>query len=221
MISIVIPCYEMAGRGLEMLRELVDSTRQQQFRNFEIIVSDDGVPGLKEFCLLHNLKYVTGKSGAAANLNNAIDHATRDIIKPMFQDDKFIEPDTLQKIYNASQVNGWLACTSHNEGEGFTTYDHVPYPHTSIKQLREGANTYGAPSAMAWRRNDLRFDENLKWLFDCEFYARMAERYGVPAFVDTPIYIRQWQGQATYTVATEQQRILDKNYVIQKYRELV
>jgi hypothetical protein len=126
----------------------------------------------------------------------------------------------LQKIAKAFEEGAqWIACTSHNVG--LDNYDHVPYPHKSIERLREGENTYGSPSAMAWKRNDLRFDVNLHWLFDCEFYARMAERYGVPAFVDTPIFIRQWKGMATKTVATGSQRIADSNYVIEKYRWLI
>lgn len=240
MISLVIPAYDMAGRGVEMLRELLASIQYQDFDDYEIIVSDDGglanlldrAPSACPEDVIPGVRYVHGKEGAAANLNNAIDHARGDIIKPMFQDDKFMEPDTLQDIANAftgledcyADIGEWLACTSRNVGEGADyqaeqfNYDHVPYRHKSIERLREGENTYGSPSAVAWRKNDLRFDEKLKWLFDCEFYARMAERYGVPAFVDTPIYIRQWEGMATKTIATGSQRIQDTNYVIEKYR---
>lgn len=226
----------MNGRGVEMLRELLASIRAQSYTDYEIVVSDadpsrDMVAMLASFGLTH----VSGKEGAAANLNNAIDHARGNIIKPMFQDDKFIEPDSLQKIADAfvpamdsvyviradsdhsyEPVPQWVACTSRNAG--LENYDHGPYPHKSLERLREGENTYGSPSAMAWIKNDLRFDEKLHWLFDCEFYARMAKRYGVPKFVDTPIYIRQWEGMASRTSATGHQRILDGNYVIEKYR---
>lgn len=233
-ISIVCPAYSMAGRGVEMLRELLASIRMQTLTDVDVVVSDatDATDGLiGNLCIGEAFsesrqflfKRVDGKPGAAANLNNAIDHARGDIIKPMFQDDKFIEPDSLQKIVDAfdpkcQACDGaeWIACTSRNTG--LENYDHVPYPHKSLERLREGENTYGGPSAMAWRKNDLRFDESLHWLFDCEFYARMAERYGVPNLVDTPIYIRQWEGMATKTVATGSQRIADLNHVVEKYR---
>lgn len=220
MISIVIPAYEMGGRGVEMLRDLFASIAAQTFADMEIIVSSDEVKPFGFPFPSGRVTWIEGKPGAAANLNNAIDHAHGDIIKPMFQDDKFMEPDTLQKIADAFTVfdASWIACTSHNEGVGYDTYDHIPYLHRNLEELRKGENTYGGPSAMAWRKNDLRFDENLKWLFDCEFYARMAEHYGVPVFVDTPIYVRQWDGMATHTVATGSQRIADTNYVIEKYR---
>lgn len=232
MISIVIPAYEMQGRGVEMLRELIASIHTQTYQDYEIVISDDGIglvdmPAFPFDAVPHGktnkgLTYVVGKEGAAANLNNAIDHAKGDIIKPMFQDDKFMHPDSLQKIADAlpgDWINArswWTACTSYNSG--IENWEHVPRPHVTSARLREGENTYGSPTVMAWRRNDLRTDENLKWLFDCEFYSRMAERYGVPTFVDTPIFIRQWEGQATRTICEGNQRILDTNYVTEKYR---
>lgn len=196
MISICIPVYE---RGREWLPELLESIERQTFCNYEIVTSE-GVPG------------------AAANLNAAIRLAKGNIIKPMFQDDKFIEPDSLQKIADAMERSEWVACTSRNVG--LENYDHVPYIHRTLQALREGENTYGCPSAMAWHRNELKFDEKLHWLFDCEFYARMCETYGTPRFVDTPIYIRQWEGQATRTSADGHQRVLDTNAVIEKYRSI-
>lgn len=241
MISIVCPVYEMQGRGVEMLGELLASIYRQTFTDYEIVISSD--PGAENMDAALQLdpainlpKIVTvwGKQGAAANLNNAINHASGDIIKPMFQDDKFMHPDSLQKIADAFQpstsiyVNRtesdfsyesfpqWVACTSYNSG--IENWEHIPRPHVTLARLREGENTYGSPSAMAWRRNGLRMDENLKWLFDCEFYSRMAQRYGVPTFVDTPIFIRQWEGQATRAICEGHQRVLDTNAVIEKYR---
>jgi len=211
----------MAGVGLQMLFELIVSIQIQMNADYEIIVSDSsGDLAMQKHCEMKGVKYVEGRFGAAANLNNAIDHAQGDIIKPMFQDDRFIERHSLQKIQTAFDEGAqWIACDSQNGGEdGYRSDLFHPYPHSSIEALREGENTYGSPSVMAWRKNDLRFDENLPWLFDCEFYGRMAERYGVPVFVDTPIFIRQWSGMATNVLATGAQRVLDHNYVVEKYR---
>jgi len=229
MISLTIPCYDMNGRGVEMLRELIESIHLQAFfKDFEIVVSDStsdiGPSTIDRECYNHgrflNVRRVPGKPTAAANFNNAISHASGEIIKPMCQDDKFMEPDTLQKIADAFEQNAsWIACTSHNEGEGYPTSEHVPYVHTTLARLREGENTYGSPSAMAWRRNELRFDENLHWLLDCEFYARMVERYGTPRFVDTKVFIRQWDGQLSRTSVVGQMRVNDTNMVIEKYRD--
>lgn len=213
----------MAGVGLQMLAELIISIQVQQNAEYEVIVSDtSGDELMQKLCRLRGVKYVEGRFGAPANLNNAINHAKGDIIKPMFQDDRFIERDALQKIQRVfDEGANWIACQSQNGGEEGMREDlFKPYPHVSVERLREGENTYGSPSAMAWRTSYLRFDENLPWLFDCEFYGRMAERYGVPSFVETPIFIRQWSGMATHVLATGAQRVLDHNYVVEKYRGL-
>lgn len=219
MISICIPVYDgMGERGVEMLRELIVSIRMQAFTDYEIVISDaDSSRDTIAMLASYGITHVPGKEGAAANLNNAIDHANGNIIKPMFQDDKFMFPDSLQKITDALESSQWATCTSYNSG--IENWEHVPRVHSTLAKLREGENTYGCPSAMAWRRNVSRFDENLKWLFDCEFYARMIQKCGTPTFVDTPIFIRQWDGQATRTLCDGQARILDQNEVIEKYRD--
>lgn len=226
MISIVIPAYEMQGCGVEMLADLLESIRAQTYVNYEVVISNDNCVTADSVLpdgwrWQSNILWTDGKKGAPANLNNAIDHSIGDIIKPMFQDDKFLEPDSLQKIAHAFYYSPakWIACKSQNGGEAGMRDDlFEPYPHTSVFRLSEGENTYGSPSAMAWRRNDLRFEEKLHWLFDCEFYGRMAELHGVPTFVDTPIYIRQWSGMATHTVANGYQRVEDHNFVVEKFR---
>ena len=42
-ISIVIPCYEMKGHGVEYLRRCLDSIRQQSFEDYDVIISDHSV----------------------------------------------------------------------------------------------------------------------------------------------------------------------------------
>jgi hypothetical protein len=221
-ISIVIPAYDMHGFGLQMLTELVDSIRAQRFTDYEIIVSDaSATQEIFNYCFMNDLRWIAGREGAPANLNHAIDYSIGSIIKPMFQDDKLIDKDTLISIWSAfkDQKLQWLACNSQNGGdEGMRDDLFRPYPHSSVFRLSEGENTYGSPSAVAWRRNDLRFDEQLPWLFDCEFYGRMAESYGVPMLLDVPVFIRNWSGMATATVATGQQRVLDHNRVVEKFR---
>lgn len=121
MISICIPVYEMCGRGVEMLSELIDSIRTQTFTDYEIVISD-GSKGTEigAYCFRERLDRVHGKSGAAANLNNAIDHAKGDIIKPMFQDDKFTELDSLEKIAHRFER------TEHMTEEGKVVYTEPP-----------------------------------------------------------------------------------------------
>lgn len=220
MISIVIPCYEMGGRGVEMLGQLLASILKQSYSEYEIIISDDSDDGLIcEYCQLEPLfiKYYQnpGGKGACSNLNNAILHAKGSIIKPMFQDDQFLDTDALEKI--AATIGKWCVLTSaHTSDRG----DHVPYPNEDIYELARGCNTFGSPSAVAWMRNNLAFDENLKWLFDVDFYARMVQQFGQPEFIDSKVLIREWEGMATRTIADGGTRIAELSYIESKYANL-
>lgn len=217
MISIVIPVYEMAGRAEEMLKDLLFSIQKQTYKNYEIIVSDDG-EDLQQLCFqFEEVKYYrnTGTKGACSNLNNALAHAKGAIIKPMFQDDMFSDIDCLKKI---SEMKGdWAVCISEHIGG---RAPHIPYESTDIYELARGCNTFGSPSAVAWKRNDLIFDENLKWLFDCDFYARMAQIYGQPEFINTTVLVREWDGMATRTVADGGVRIAELAYIESKFSNL-
>ena len=212
MISIAIPAYEMQGEGVELLSWCL---RQLSWAFDDVIVSDDsGIDDFKELCDVYGYKYVRNirTKGAAGNLNNAIDHAKYDIIKVLFQDDYY--EDDGRELLN---INHWSFCTSkHNTNRG----DHVPYHPPSLKELALGCNTYGSPSAMAFRRTDLRFDENLQWLFDVDFYVRMTQRYGLPDLLPTFVNITEWDGMATNTVCTGDIRVRESNYMKEKYANL-
>lgn len=222
MVSIVIPIYEMSGAGYVMLHELLTSLQMQVYDKYEVIVSDDSHDdSFQELCgAFDSVKYYRnpGAKGACSNLNNAILHAKGSIIKPMFQDDKFLDPEYLLKIsYLPGSRSHWSVCTSNHIGG---RSPHVPYGNEDVYELARGCNTFGSPSAVAWKRNDLTFDENLKWLFDVDFYARMVQQYGQPEFIDSKVLIREWDGMATRTIADGGTRIAELSYIESKYANL-
>ena len=219
MISIAIPAYEMGGKGLYYLDRAIKSINHWGV-DYEIVIAldhgfmPDFIKEGYDFMLIENITVVRNqrKQGAAGNLNTALDIAKGDIIKVLFQD------DTLTAwLQNFANINHWSFCTSkHNTNRG----DHVPYHPPSLKELALGCNTYGSPSAMAFRRTDLRFDENLQWLFDVDFYVRMTQRYGLPDLLPTFVNITEWEGMATNTVCTGDIRVREANYMKQKYANL-
>lgn len=219
MISIIIPTYEMNGKGLEFLTELIQSIDEQKYVQHEIIISDDSANDeIEVFCKgLTNIKYFKhhGEKGAAANLNYGISKASGDIIKPMFQDDRFLTPDCLQKF--SSFTAGWAVCTSsHTSSRG----DHVPYINTDLYELARGCNTYGAPSAIAFRRTEINFDKTLSWLFDVDFYTRLTLDIGCPEIIDCKVLIREWEGSATNSVANGAIRVHELQLMENKFKNL-
>lgn len=223
MISIAITTSDMQGRSVEFLNKLYESILVQDCKDIiEVIVSDDSTNGdIKQYCSKEGIKYFhNGSRGASSiNMNNAISKARGEIIKPMFCDDYFTEPDTLSKFASALETSFWAFCASKHKESGRGI--HIPFPNDDLfdhdKGLAEGCNTYGCPSAMAFVRTDIQFDEKLKWLMDCDFYVRMQMAYGIPSFVDTSVNIREWEGQQTYIACDGATRIQERNYVIQKY----
>jgi glycosyltransferase involved in cell wall biosynthesis len=222
MISVCITTHDYP-EAVTHIRQLLISVIAQDYEGMEIVVSDDslndyirnscsdllgaGIP----FQWLHNSQ--PGKS--SINMNNALSHAKGDIIKPMFGDDYFFEPDTLTKmIAGLGEVHWGFATSVHNTERG----DHVPYPHTGERELALGCNTYGCPSAMIFRKTEERFDEQLIWLMDCEFYVRMYRRYGSPALLtDVQVGIREWEGQQSNTAASGNRRLVENAIVGEMY----
>jgi len=224
-ISICIPTYEMYGKGVQYLNELLDSIEMQTFKDYEIIVSDHSKNNdIETTCSLrNNVKYFRfdKKYGnISANLNNAINQTQGDIIKPMFQDDKFKEDD-LQFDF----LNYLFCCTDYKwmiyDSLNFGTKNELFIPNNPLDlyELAQGNNTYGCPSAVAWRNCDLRFDENLIWLMDCDFYVQLIQKYRSPLNVSQPVLIREHPNQLTHHI-TGSQILIEREYLSYKYKHL-
>lgn len=99
MISVVIPCYNMGA----FIEETIASVKSQTFRNFEIIVVDDGSDDTKTVACLDRLAsdgavrlYRTPNKGVTSARNHGIQEARGTFILPVDADD-LIEPDFLEK----------------------------------------------------------------------------------------------------------------------------
>lgn len=99
-ISVVIPAYNVAEYIVETLRSVAD----QKFREFEIIVVNDGSPDTEVFermirFMIDDIVYVRQpNSGAGIARNNAIKHARGDVIAFLDGDDVWL-PEFLASQY--------------------------------------------------------------------------------------------------------------------------
>jgi glycosyltransferase involved in cell wall biosynthesis len=139
-ISVCVPCYEMHGRGNEFLNTLIDSVCSQTHTDWEIIVSDDSkCSTLSTLCVMRDtyepkkIKYIRNdsvKKCSSINVNNAICHATGDIIKPIFQDDFINLPTCFEEINNAVAAGALWGATGfvHTDVYGNDRYRFMtPY----------------------------------------------------------------------------------------------
>lgn len=182
MISVCIPYYDMPNGAL-FLKRAIDSVMSQTYKDYEIVLTKDG--------------------RASENTNAGIKRAKGDIIKILHMDDFLAHENALQNI--ADNFNGgWLVtgCT-HTKGEDRFN-DHLATWNPHIGTF----NTIGAPSVLAFENNDpLFFNEDMVWMFDCEYYARLYERYGKPTILDSiDVVIGIHDDQATNLIPDEIKR---------------
>lgn len=218
-VSICIPAFEQYGAGVKTLTDLLKSIKSLKGK-FEVIVSDNSEGDeLEKVCntLGGNLDLTYFKNpirGVSANTNSAISKAKYNLIKPMYQDDKFLDPDAINQIAFALKFDHWVACSGYAINHRAEPYKarHPKY----TPEIIEGKNSIGMPSVVAYRKNGIQFDESLKTLLDCALYHELHAKYGEPGYLKQPLIgSRYWQKSTS-----SQQGNLTKEefpYVKEKY----
>jgi len=189
--SIVIPTWEQYGYGTIFLTRLLESIKSQSLKDFNIIISDHSINNdIELLCSKFNdlnIIYKKNKEkygNSPANLNNGLKLAKGKIIKVMFQDDFFIDNNSLEIIYDFFEKNNckWVVngCCHTKDGINFEKF-MIPYWNEKIK---EGNNTISSPSVLSFINEDiLYFDENLIMMMDCDYYYSLYKKYGLPCIL--------------------------------------
>lgn len=224
MISICVPTYEMGGIGKVTLKRNLDSIKKQNYKNFEIIISDnskdDEIKNLCEKDITYSslpIKYIRNeKLGMAQNTNEAMRHASGEIIKILYMDDYFSNEDSLQKIKDNFKKHWLVTGCEHNDG----TKNYNPHYPTYNKKIYRGENTIGSPSVLSIKNeNILFFDENMTWLLDCDYYKRMYDKYGEPSILnEVNVIIGTGKHQVTNILLDERKK-KERYYMAKKYKE--
>jgi hypothetical protein len=228
-VSVCIPAYEMHGRGAAFLARSLAALDRQTLQDIEVVVSDHSEnDDLRMLCQkrrqpyrLRYVRYDIKRGNSTANTNNAVRHATGDVIKILHQDDFLFADDALERIVAALRAMpdrswGGVGCIHVNETETEFYGPHVPRMDPAILQ---GYNGIGAPSVMFVRRKDfLEFDEELIWVGDCELYYRMTQALGEPILLDDLLVaVRQWPRQVTHTIVSEERKACEIRYATEKH----
>ena len=195
-VSICIPAFEQYGHGLRTLKELLDTTKRLKGK-FEVIVSDNSEGyEIENLCKGYDLRYFKNPDrGISVNTNFAISKANYNLIKPMYQDDKFINPDAINQIAFSLKFDHWVTCSGVSMNEnGRPTGNRSPQ---YTPKIMDGKNTIGMPSVIAYRKNGLTFDSNLKTMLDCDFYYRMHKEYGAPGYIKSKLIGSRYWSHST------------------------
>lgn len=173
-ISVVCPVWEAYGHGNELLNNALNSVKKQNYKDYEIVVTDDSEDNkIADLCDNFDVRYLRNpnQKGMASNTNFAIREAKGDLIKILYQDDCLAEENSLQQIVANFKVNdNWLITSSSNN----------PHPHFNDWNQ----NTLGSPSCLTIRNKDPLLFKDLKYFLDLDYYRRMFTKFGNPKILN-------------------------------------
>ncbi|MFU1477592.1 glycosyltransferase family 2 protein [Roseovarius sp. C7] len=225
-ISVCIPAYEMDGHGAGYLEILLQKLEEQDFRDFEVVVSDQSTDNrIEDMCNdwsdRLNIYHVWNREAprqASANINHALDCAEGGILKVLFQDDYLCDRSCLAHVHQRFMETGcdWLLCGSGVVRDG-DTIERAMVPSLNEK-LHFGKNTVSSPSVLAIHRRCVeRFDENLIWLMDVEFYKRLWEAKGEPEILPTTLVANRIHAYQVSNRVDRRLQARELDYVWRKY----
>lgn len=199
LVSVCIPTYNQ----VDYLRKCLQSVIDQDFTDYELIVSDDTPDDTVKQVVYDLLKdkafrYVKNSPslGSPANWNKAIAEAKGNYIKVMHHDDYFMYSYSLRSMVEHIQAQNadFLFCETK-----------VWYPATDFcrvhaitpklnNRLRKNIdflffkNCIGAPSATLYRNDpSICYDERLVWLVDVDFYITYIKAHTQFTFLNQPL----------------------------------
>lgn len=212
-ISVVIPVFDPQEAHFEFLYRAFESIAEQTVMPLEVVLTANHeikylARLLGEFSNKFEIVYSKNKSrNASENLNYAVKIAGGDVIKILFQDDFLLHTQVLEKCSEIDSKNPWIIFSYIQANESGESIGLPMFP-LFTKRLILGENLIGAPSLVAFAKDSfIKVDENLVFLFDCDWYLRMAHKWGYPK-IDTQVSvaIRLHPGQATHWAVRHKKR---------------
>lgn len=239
-ISVIIPAYNRA----DILPRTINSVLNQTFKDFELIVIDDGSKDstrqvVEEIAKRDSrVKYIwqENSGGAARPKNKAFRFCQGEFIAYLDHDDEWF-PEKLQKQYdffqNSSKKNlGLVSCNVLivNQSNN-TTGIHKMRNYNSIKDLLlEGGNYAFSNSSIMIPRKVVEIvgdrDESLKLFEDQDIFIRIAEAGYVFDFVDD-VLIKYYIDDSNLSkdfkrAAPDYERFVNKHIaLLRKYRKIL
>lgn len=217
-ISVVLPCYEMHGFGARFLEHALLTIQQQTHPAIEVVIGDQSNDrSIEELCGrwshrldLRRISTIASRGSPSANLNAAMEAATGDVVKILFQDDLLADRRALERVaaaFHAVPEKHWLVCGFEHSADGLIGYR--PFVPVMQPRLSYGVNTFGPPSTLSIRRTRYQpFDPKLAWMMDVEAYSRMMAQLGEP-LIEPYIAVtnREWSRQNTHELPSQRKLV--------------
>ncbi|MFH0857402.1 MAG: glycosyltransferase family A protein [Candidatus Magasanikbacteria bacterium] len=171
-ISIIIPVYNHAGA----LRQALDSLRKQSFKDFEVIVIDDGSQDGLDYvihdfdeCLTLRLFRQQNK-GAPSARNKGFEQSSGEFV--IFWDADIVgEPEMLEKMLKKLEENVHADFVFSNFYLGKKLMKAKPFDYEILKKVN-----YIHSTALLRRESVIRWDEALRRFQDWDYWLSLAEQ---------------------------------------------
>jgi glycosyltransferase involved in cell wall biosynthesis len=197
-VSICIPTYGEPWYFRRALRSVLE----QDFTDFEVIVTDDSpndaiADVLREtsddrIVYMRNVR----RLGVPANWNRGVDFATGEFVKLLHHDDCFSSSTSLSRFVGllANDLGADFGLSASNVCDAEQRLRRVYSPADQLPGLRADprvlllGNWIGAPSATIYRRTvNARFDRRLIWVVDIDFYLSILTSTSRVTYSDEPL----------------------------------
>lgn len=231
-ISICIPAYN----NVSEVERLLASISSQDFKNFEVCLSDDSTNDEIAHLVAHRYPFVryvhnTKPLGHIFNWNAAIRMATGEYIKIMFSDDWFTDKKSLERFVGLLDDHPEVSLAFSGSRQvalenGTESYDRCA-SEEFIEMLSEDyrmlfrGNQIGTPSATIYRRGEMPvlFDEQSNWASDMFLYFELLQKNPRFAYTKEPLVsVGVHENQYTESFAEKDMRIYnDYRYMYTKY----
>lgn len=221
-ISIIIPCYNHGA----YLMEAIDSVLASTFRDFEIIVVDDGSDEAETIAVLSEINRPKTRvmqqknKGLPAARNAGINLSSGKYILCLDADD-MVTPTLLEKSFQVLEncpKTGVVATLPQHFGD--QNYIWRPIPFSFYQLLRENL----LHATCLFRHNIWKtvggYDENMRaGCEDWEFWIRVAKAGWKFARIDEPLFLYRKDGQSMVS-ETQKRRHEIFSYIQRKHPDL-
>lgn len=227
-VSICIPAYKQ----LEYLKKCLDSVLQQDFKDFELIISDDTPDSsIEQFIktILKDFPYSYTRNspalGTPENWNAAIGKAIGKYIKILHHDDFFTRPDSLklmveeiekkQASFLFCQTDVWNVKSQMHRIHGLSGKQLELLKRKP--QFLFFKNMIGAPSATLYINNKaFSYDKRFKWLVDIDLYMQYLFHSQKLAYIELPLICtaHDMEGQVTGSVINDKETQIKEHVLL-------
>ncbi len=158
-LSIVVPIHTTPNTDF-FLNRCLDSVAKQSFKDYELLVVDNGKFGV--------------------NVNSGIQKAKGDLIKFLCMDDWLADNNSLQRIVDTFK-EGWLISGCSDNPHPYWTNDIWA---GNNKLGSPSCLTIQNDPIYFIDNPHIYFDETLQFMVDVDYYMKLYKRYGLPTILD-------------------------------------